>query len=289
VDPVRLDRKWLGATRASAWANPTVWLFVAGYGLLAAGSVGYLAGALPAALVVPVNAIAIYLCFTVMHEGVHRVAHRNPRWNDALARLSALPLTFTFPMFRAVHNEHHAHTNDGARDPDYIVARSPRWAAPLWFVGVIVEYRLHFYGRKLWRSRADLFEGIAMDALLAGVLLAALATGNLGTLFVVWLGPALLAVLVLAFAFDFLPHYPYDTAERGYDTRIYPGAILNAVLLGQNYHLIHHLWTTIPWYRYRGVFAQIGPELRANGCRIGWRVASLPDAVPRLPVEPRVG
>jgi hypothetical protein len=40
---------------------------------------------------------------------------------------------------------------------------------------------------------------------------------------VVWVGPALVAVLLLAFAFDFLPHDPYDTAERWFDTRIHPG------------------------------------------------------------------
>ncbi len=159
AERVRLDRGWIGATEAGAWANPAVCLFVAGYGLLAAGSVGYLAGTLPTALVVPRNAVAIYLCFTVMHEGVHRVAHRDPPCNDALA------------------------------------------------------------------SR------------------------TFATLFVVWLGPALLAVLLLAFAFDFLPHYPYDTAERWFDTRIYPGRVQFAVVLGQNYHLIHHLWTTIPWSR----------------------------------------
>ncbi|MGH9888808.1 MAG: fatty acid desaturase [bacterium] len=285
---MKLDRAWIGAPDAGAWANPTVWLFIAASGLLALGSLGYLSGRLPAAVVVPLNTLAIFWLFTVMHEGVHRVAHREARWNDALARLSALPLTFTFPMFRAVHNEHHAHTNDLARDPDFIVARAPRWAAPLWFVGVIVEYRLHFYGRRLWRSQADLVEGIAMDAGIALVLVGALVTGTLPTLFVVWLGPALVAVLLLAFAFDFLPHYPFDTAERYFDTRIYPGRVLNAVLLGQNYHLIHHLWTTIPWYRYRGVFAQIGGELAANRCRIGWRVAPLPDGVAPLPVEARV-
>jgi beta-carotene hydroxylase len=53
---------------------------------------------------------------------------------------------------------------------------------------------------------------------------------------------------------------------------------LNALLLGQSYHLIHHLWNTIPWYRYRSVFAQVGGELAASGCPIGWP----------LPVEPRV-
>jgi beta-carotene hydroxylase len=173
IERIKVDRAWIGASNGAAWGNPTVWLFVFAYGLLALGTVGYLAGALPAAVAVPLNALAIYGCFTVMHEGVHRVAHRDARWNDALARLSALPLAFTFPMFRAVHNEHHAHTNDRARDPDFIVARAPRWLAPLWFVGVIVEYRLHFYGRRLWRSQADLAEGVAMDALLVLVPLAA--------------------------------------------------------------------------------------------------------------------
>jgi len=44
-------------------------------------------------------------------------------------------------------------------------------------------------------------------------------------------------------------------------------------LLGQNYHLIHHLWTTIPWYRYQRVFRAIRPELEARGSRIGWTVS----------------
>ena len=99
-----------------------------------------------------------------------------------------------------------------------------------------------------------------------------------------WLVPAVLAVIFLAFAFDFLPHYPYDTDARYFDTRITPGRVLNTVLLGQNYHLIHHLWTTIPWYRYRRVFAATERDLTARGCRIGWQVTPLPDGVPAIEV-----
>ncbi len=40
------------------------------------------------------------------------------------------------------------------------------------------------------------------------------------------------------------------------------------VLLGQNYHLIHHAWVTIPWFRYRRVFASVEEELVAMGARI---------------------
>jgi hypothetical protein len=39
---------------------------------------------------------------------------------------------------------------------------------------------------------------------------------------------------------------------------------------GQNYHLVHHLWTTIPWYRYQRIFFTIDDALAARGCRIGW-------------------
>jgi beta-carotene hydroxylase len=106
--------------------------------------------------------------------------------------------------------------------------------------------------------------------LLAAIVLAAV-TGTLETLAIVWLGPALIAVTVLALCFDFLPHYPYESKERYRDTRIYPGRLLNALLLGQNYHLIHHLWTTIPWYRYQRVFDQIEDELAERGARIEWR------------------
>ena len=92
-------------------------------------------------------------------------------------------------------------------------------------------------------------------------------------------------MLVLAFAFDFLPHYPYDTNARYFDTRVTPGRVLNTLLLGQNYHLIHHLWTTIPWYRYRRAFGETRDALEARGCRIGWAVTPLPDGVPSHAVQ----
>jgi beta-carotene hydroxylase len=100
-----------------------------------------------------------------------------------------------------------------------------------------------------------------MDLALLAVVAAAVAGGWFVPLAVLWLLPAALALVFLAFAFDFLPHYPYDTAARYYDTRIYPGRLLNVVLLGQNYHLIHHLWTTIPWYRYQHVYGELAPRL----------------------------
>lgn len=152
------------------------------------------------------------------------------------------------------------------------VAHAPMWLLPVWVLGIVVEYRRHYYGRKLWRNRGELAEVLAVETLLALVVVTALATGHFAALAVVWIVPMLLAVACLAMAFDYLPHYPDDSRERYLDTRIYPGRLAYVVLLGQNYHLIHHLWTTIPWYRYRSVFEGIRPELEERGARIGWQV-----------------
>jgi beta-carotene hydroxylase len=240
-------------------------------GALASGTAGYLFGQLPAAATIAINAASIYLLFTVMHDSMHRTAHQSRFINDLLGRLSAVSLTVTMPLFRAVHYEHHSHTNDPERDPDLIVNRRPRWALPFWCLGIIVEYRRHYFGRRMWRDRSDLIEAIAMECFLLGAIVFAAATGTFATLAIVWLGPALIAVAALALAFDFLPHYPYTSQERYLDTRVYPGRILNALLLGQNYHLIHHLWTTIPWYRYQRVFGEIEEDLAERGARIEWR------------------
>ncbi|MEM7138993.1 MAG: fatty acid desaturase [Myxococcota bacterium] len=264
---IKVDRAWIGPP-VGTLGNPTVWLFVFAMTALVLGVAGYVFGTLPVAATIAINAVSIYLLFTVMHDSMHRTAHRS-RWvNDLLGRLSALPLTVTMPLFRAVHYEHHSHTNDPDRDPDLVVSRRPRWALLFWCLSVIVEYRRHYFGRRMWRDRSDLLEAVAMECLLLGAVVVSAVNGTLGTVLIVWLVPAVLAVVALALAFDFLPHYPYESRERYHDTRIYPGRVLNVLLLGQNYHLIHHLWTTIPWFRYQRVFASVEPQLVERGARI---------------------
>jgi len=283
---IKVQRDWVGAPSGTL-KNPTCWLFIVALGGLASGTAAYLSGQLPAWATIAINAASIYLLFTVMHDSMHRTAHESRFINDLLGRLSALPLTVTMPLFRAVHYEHHSHTNDPERDPDLIVSRRPRWALPLWCLAIVFEYRRQYFGRRMWRDRSELIEASAMECFLVGAMIVAAATGTFEALAIVWLGPALIAVAALALAFDFLPHYPYESQERYLDTRVYPGRILNALLLGQNYHLVHHLWTTIPWYRYQRVFGEIQDELAERGARIEWRKgAGGANHVERRPVKP---
>jgi len=256
--------------------NPTLWLFGASVALVAVAAAGYLTGRLSAVWAVLLDTVAAYCVFTVLHDATHGTALPRHAGNVMLGRICGALLTLAWPLFRAVHHAHHAHTNDGARDPDLIVSRAPRALLPLWCVGVVVEYRIKFFGRRLWRSRGELIEAVATDGAIVGLIGVATAYGWLWPLTVLWLLPVALAVLSLAFAFDFVPHYPYDTDARYLNTRIIPGRVLNLLLLGQNYHLVHHLWATIPWYRYQRVYGAVGHELARHGARIGWRVGALP-------------
>ena len=264
-----------GAPRMAAWRNPTFWLLGLDAGLVTVGTYGYVTDRWPAWVTVALHTVAIYLGFTVLHESVHRLAHRNRLVNDVLGWVTGLPLTVTQPTFRVVHLAHHAKTNEPDNDPDFKVGRGPWWLRPITCIAPLWDYRVHYYGRKVGKSRGELAAQLGLDAVLLGVMAWAALTGSFGDLAVLWLIPALLAVSFLGFAFDYLPHRPQDSTERYLDTRVYPGPVLNVVLLGQNYHLVHHAWVTVPWFRYQPVFEAVQADLEAIGARTSrgaWRL-----------------
>jgi len=264
-----VPRRWLGPPD-SVW-NPTLSLLglcVSGFVLAAsAWSTGRWASGWTTALL----AVCVYGVFTVLHDATHGVAHRNRLVNQALGRVGAFVLLLPYPVFRAAHLAHHGHTNDPERDPDFIVAWRPAWLRPLWLLLVSAHYRWKVYGGGLLRERSARLEALATEALIACSMAGAIVAGHGGALVQLWLAPALIAILFLGFAFDLVPHHPHTTRERYYDTRIQPGRLLDVLLLGQNYHLVHHLWTTIPWYRYRRAFEDVAADLESRGAPIGWR------------------
>jgi fatty acid desaturase len=87
-------------------------------------------------------------------------------------------------------------------------------------------------------------------AVLAGITLA----GWLEYYLLLFFVPTRLTAIFLSLTFDFLPHYPHRTlAEddpfRSTSNRVGMEWLLTPVLLCQNYHLVHHLYPTVPFYR----------------------------------------
>lgn len=259
--------RYRGVPDVALWRNPTLWLGVAALTGWTVGWLGYLTGTVPAWAAVLANSVANYLGFTVFHESVHRAAHAQRRFNDALGWIPAAMLGFTYPIFRVCHLNHHAHTNDPQRDPDHWVSHRPRVLLPIWLVTTLGSYRVLCH-RNQWGTAAQRAGQITLDAAIFSAIAITAATGNLETMLVLYLLPLVTAGLFLLYAFDFLPHFPFDSTERFHDTRIQPGRVRHALLLGQNYHLIHHLWVSVPWWYYRQVFEDLEPELRSRNIRI---------------------
>ena len=91
------------------------------------------------------------------------------------------------------------------------------------------------------------------------ITVAAIATGHGLDILVLYYLPCRLAVLWLAFAFDYLPHnglHHKPTEDKFKTTRNRVGAerLLSPTLLYQNYHLVHHLHPVVPFYRYLKVW-----------------------------------
>jgi ring-1,2-phenylacetyl-CoA epoxidase subunit PaaE len=245
---------------AVAW--PTVALLVVGLAGWLGSSAAFLTGALPWWATVALNAVTGYLLFTVAHDAAHHAASSDSRRNTWLGRLSTpfFAPHAAFPVWRFIHMQHHRFTNhDDGRDPDGYTMRGPSWQMPLRWL-TIDGYYLVFYARH-WSSRptAERREELVQVALSAATLVALAVLAGPWALVVIVLLPGRLAILWLAYAFDFLPHHglhhkPGEDRLKTTRNRVGGERWVSPLLLYQNYHLVHHLHPVVPFYRYLAVW-----------------------------------
>jgi ferredoxin-NADP reductase/fatty acid desaturase len=238
-------------------ALPTVGIYVVALTAFVVSTVGYIQGWLPAWVTIPVNAAVTFVMFTVLHDTIH-AAVSTAKWVNGLfgrlAMLLVVPI-ISFPTYRFIHIEHHRHSNDDANDPDAWASHSRWWQMPLRWPVPEVLYG-GFILRKL-RSRptAEVAETLLLLTLSVAGLIVAIVTGNIWTLAVVFLIPQRIGLIFLVWWFDWLPHHGLaDTqrSDRYRATRARVGMewLFTPLMLSQNYHLVHHLHPSVPFYRY---------------------------------------
>lgn len=241
--------------------NPTLILLFGSIALAIAATTGYWLWNWHHWCVFTANFVSLYVLGTVIHDASHGVAHRNRVINAAVGHVAAVLQGFVYPVFTRVHMQHHAHVNDPENDPDHFVSTG----GPLWLIAVRFFYHeIFFFQRRLWRNYELLEWGISRSILVIVVLLGC-QFNFLSYILSYWFVPAGLMGLLLGLFFDYLPHRPFVDRSRWKNARVYPGWLLNVLLLGQNYHLIHHLWPSIPWYNYQKAYYQMKPLLDTNG------------------------
>jgi fatty acid desaturase len=273
-----------------AW--PTVLLCAGLVTIYVTTIVGWLAGSLPLWIACAITSALSYAFFTVHHDATHKaISGRNARWrwlDPALGTIAGIPLQFSYRGFTAQHLRHHAHTNDRSRDPDAFVIGTV-WTLPLKWIAVVILRTLSslpycgpLEAKVTARFAPDVPEPSPRVELEmrrnrraiqigTGVLLTSIPVGLFAPVFFLWWLPGRIGTLPLMVFFSWLPHIPFDSTARFLNTRINTFRGSTWLLLHQDRHLIHHLYPSVPWYRYRAVFREVRPLLEAKGARIEGR------------------
>lgn len=256
--PKRVPSDFLKAD--GGW-SPNLLMLLASATLISTSTVGYFCWGWIDWCVFSMNVLSLHLAGTVIHDASHNAAHRNRTVNAILGHGSALILGFSFPVFTRVHLQHHAHVNDPENDPDHFVSTG----GPLWLIAARFFYHeIYFFRRRLWRNQ-ELLEWFLARLSVAALVIMAIRFEFLGYLFNFWFSPALVVGIALGLFFDYLPHRPFEERDRWKNARVYPSAMLNLMIMGQNYHLVHHLWPSVPWYRYKPTYEVMKPLLDSKG------------------------
>ena len=242
--------------------NPNVLMTIVALMLIASSVWGYFVGNFPIWYCFIVNVLALHLSGTVIHDASHNSAHSNRIVNSILGHTSALMLGFAFPVFTRVHLQHHGNVNDPENDPDHFVSTG----GPLWMIAARFFYHeIFFFKRRLWR-KYELLEWFLSRLFLATVVMLGIHYGFIAYVMNFWFVPALVVGIALGLFFDYLPHRPFKETNRWKNARVYPSPVLNLLILGQNYHLVHHLWPSIPWYQYQPAYYATKSLLDEKGC-----------------------
>jgi len=240
-----------------AW--PTILLLIASFALFSLSTIAYAAGLLSLFWAILINTVAAYLSFTPAHDASHGAVSSNRELNDWVGRLATVlqsPVPF-FRTFRYLHMQHHRFTNDETKDPDVYVSTGPNWLLPLKWATLDFNYLYCYLRPSVLMKRPSIERREIFLALIFGALIVTTVTfaGWLDYYLLLFIIPNRLTAVFLAITFDFLPHYPHQAHPKSEpfqctSNRVGMEWLLTPVLLAQNYHLVHHLYPTAPFYRY---------------------------------------
>ncbi len=235
-----------------AWPTVALWL-VCLVGWVAPSTLAIL-GLVSPWIAVPVASLSLYLAFTPMHDSAHRTLSQSSWLNDFVGRVCGVMLCAPFAPFKYAHLRHHHHTNHPEKDPDAYSGQGPKLLLPLRWVTQDWHYYVVYI--RAWSTRPvkERVETVLTLFALVGLLSGIVVSGYGLELVLYWLIPVRVAIGLLAFLFDYLPHRPHQTLARKDPhgaTHNLGRRWLTPVMLYQNYHLSHHLYPGVPFYRYK--------------------------------------
>jgi fatty acid desaturase len=220
------------------------------------------------------SSVCSYAQFTVVHDAIHRSVTKNRQLNDWIGWAAQwwLGPTSNWWAIRDIHLTHHQYVNDPHKDPDYwcsLQGPGGRYLTPLRWLTVDLSYLMVYIPKISSKPWTQQFNYWWPEILKYGCLWWALEMGWGWNLFFYWILPSRVALFILAYAFDFLPHYPHEITKKEnrykttaylYTPRIFQ-PLLSLIIFYQNYHLAHHLKPQYPFYRYGEAWNEMKDKL----------------------------
>jgi len=257
----------------------------------------------------PISVLANYLLFPIIHDASHGSVSQNKYINVIVGFAAGIPFFFApFPTWRYIHLRHHRFTNIPDKDPDFWAGGKleNHWldhklALPLRWSTHILHYYYYFFvslfktisnslinkvdnicdlnelsNKPELKSSARVLTITLFSILLnIGYLIRSYYNNSLWDMCVLWVIPSAIAIMILSFLFDYLPHRPYttDINESRYKvTNMTHGlwslegeenSIIAALTFNQlTYHNIHHLYPKLPFYKYPSVWKKHKEKLK---------------------------
>jgi fatty acid desaturase len=219
--------------------------------------------------------VVFFNAFSIMHECGHGSASASPRLNAALGHIASSLCFIPFYSWRYIHQKHHAYTGNVERDP--VLKSLRRWRASgvpaivraswqAWIpLGALLQHAVYLmYPLELRRS-GELTRRKAVRCLISTLWLPlSWALGG-------WLAPDLVRfesvapALILFLVAEELVNIPHHVGATTFDRKLavweqyrasrscwYPTGVSELLLLNFNFHIEHHLFPTLPWFRLRG-------------------------------------
>lgn len=200
-----------------------------------------------------------YFTFSSIHDGLHRSVSTIDWLNETVCVATNF-LIFPYlstGIIRWGHMQHHRFTGEPGKDPDLFIAKN------IWHlltVGVVWDfyYFARYFANRNERPeqefRRTMIRFVFGMAVMAGITIF-LPTNAI----IFWCFASRIGLLSIAFIFMYLPHQPHTVQQKDapYQATLIRSGwdwLLTPTMAYQNWHLVHHLYPTVPFYRYKKVW-----------------------------------
>ena len=239
-----------------AW--PTIILFFICAGFILGSTWAAIYGYISYLAACFINGTAGYFLFSPMHDAIHSSLGRSKQLNLWVGRISFLFYSslVAFELMRFIQFRHHRNANSDEDEADGVIQSGPGWFRPLKWPFLDLIYAWKYFGQGYWKERPKSEKrNIIIMALITLVMWPWLViNGYLMELLMFWIIPQRISFFFISFIFVYLPHVPNEISEKedAYRaTSIREGMewLLSPLMMYQNYHLVHHLYPNVPFYR----------------------------------------